>query len=667
MYRARIAAFATVASLLSLPLARADLIVPEKDVEIDATQEDVCVADGAAVRAEIGFVGGKDALPHRFLLHYDLSRIPEGADLTKANLVLFVEEYTSAASSFRIFIERLLNPTWEESEATWMTYSCDTQNQVSIPHPWCNTGGDFSTGETVPWNVFPSFAGTQQAIDILPLARAAVNEKGGQLHILLRVEADETEQTLERFIRVPTREEGGFAQPLLDITWTGDDPPKTGWVEFRDETATRLIAATTGPEGTNCSPPSETASWMSCDEAEKDIAVGDFDDDGDQDIMVVRKFPFSDSGPRRPVILLNDDGVLRDVSAEKFVDAAGNPVTPAATDARDVFYGDLDGDSIGDLVVANTCEQLPSFYQNRGGRCESWEGFTSRGDWNPPSFSSSGKRFCAVWGGDVDGDGDMDLYLSNYETTCTGDSEPISDVLLINDIQGTQQRFVDETAVRLGTPLTPTSLANVSFGTAVEMHDLDGGGTEIIKITTLGTADVAPFHDNDVYILRNDGSGGFLSLTDPATDKLDVPSPYMFTAGKLNGDELYDFYVVDDGQDTVHIATSPLSFVTSNVSSPRTGGFGGNVKLADIDRDGDPDVGVADVDVDIPPCLSERRFALLRNDGSGGISDPFATAQNFHVNAYDFAFLDINGDSCPDLFLGLCSGYKVLIQDCQGN
>jgi hypothetical protein len=120
-------------------------------------------------------------------------------------------------------------------------------------------------------------------------------------------------------------------------------------------------------------------------------------------------------------------------------------------------------------------------------------------------------------------------------------------------------------------------------------------------------------------------------------------------------------------------ANGPLSYQASNVVSTHTADFGGDVKLGDGDGDTDLDVGVADVDVDIEPCQAlnpARKFALLKNDGTGGMWDPFTTDQNFHVNTWDFAFIDLNGDGCLDLFMGVCSGYKVFINTtppkCQG-
>ena len=65
---------------------------------------------------------------------------------------------------------------------------------------------------------------------------------------------------------------------------------QSGWVEFTDETATRLVAD-----------PALGAS----DTEEKDYAWGDVDKDGDIDIVCVRKEPFTTPGQRPNVLFMN--------------------------------------------------------------------------------------------------------------------------------------------------------------------------------------------------------------------------------------------------------------------------------------------------------------------------------------------------------------------------
>ena len=406
-------------------------------------------------------------------------------------------------------------------------------------------------------------------------------------------------------------------------------PVSAQWLTFTDETATRL-SLTTVP--TN-------------DTMEKDIAFHDFDKDGWTDAVVARKIPFSNSGKRQAVLLMNIGGVLTDKS-----ETLAPSFMTKHMDAREVVYGDFDGDTWQDLVFGSTFGDYPSYYRNLGRDAQgNWLGFAEESSRfpKPELVPQQALKVCACWPGDIDNDGDLDMYFSNYGG---GD-----EFLMVNDGTG---HFTDETAERLG------EYANVGFGTAVEFHDLDhDGDQDVIKCSTLGGA---PPFGSGIFIMYNDGAGKFNAL--PFQDLPNTASPYFFKAADLNNDEMMDFYVVQDGQDTVRMMTGfkqhSVTFSTKSIASSRTGGLGGNTSAVDVDKDGDLDIGVGPIDVDIPNCGSGS-FALFRNDGQGNLSDPYGSNQNFHQSAHDTAMFDINGDGCVDLFQGLCTGWRVFIQnDC---
>ena len=75
------------------------------------------------------------------------------------------------------------------------------------------------------------------------------------------------------------------------------------WVQFNNETATRINAA---------------ANVSTSDVAEKDYIWGDVDQDGDIDLVAVRKHPFTSGGTgafRTNVLFMNENGVLVDRTA----------------------------------------------------------------------------------------------------------------------------------------------------------------------------------------------------------------------------------------------------------------------------------------------------------------------------------------------------------------
>ena len=153
-------------------------------------------------------------------------------------------------------------------------------------------------------------------------------------------------------------------------------------------------------------------------------------------------------------------------------------------------------------------------------------------------------------------DGQQDLFV-NYRVNSGGGTA--KDFLLINDGTG---HFTDEGEARVG------ELLHSAFGTAGQIHDMDGDGDlDIVKNTTL--YNVAPWNSRGVLVLFNDGEGHFSNWQNLVPNA----SPYMFEVADFNGDGLLDLYVVDDGSDklltaTEHVADTQLGFTTVNLGFP---------------------------------------------------------------------------------------------------
>tara|TARA_B110000003_G_scaffold15101_2_gene14819 strand:- start:4056 stop:7538 length:3483 start_codon:yes stop_codon:yes gene_type:complete len=384
------------------------------------------------------------------------------------------------------------------------------------------------------------------------------------------------------------------------------------------------------------------------DDEEKDIWTADLNKDGWMDVIVVRKEPFSapTEPPKSDLLLINQNGVLVDATATYAPEFLTNP-----SFARDIYVTDVDGDGWDDLVVANTFNQQPMLYMNQGESTEGeWLGLLDESADRLPSLSSDQPLICAVWAGDLTGNGSQDLYFVNYRVN--GGGGTAKDFLLINDGTG---HFVDDGEARMG------DLRNSAFGTAGQIADMDGDGDlDIVKNTTL--YNVSPWNSRGVIVLFNDGEGQFNNWQNLVPSS----SPYMFEVVDFNGDGWLDLYVVDDGSDKVLTATSRipdenLGFDVVNLGFSSSNGFGGNVHAADLDLDGDIDVVVSDVDVDIPPCNSGRRMAIYENQ-NGTFADPYGNANfDWVTNSYDVALLDINNDGLIDIFSGKCQGYDIVM------
>ena len=103
------------------------------------------------------------------------------------------------------------------------------------------------------------------------------------------------------------------------------------------------------------------------DNQEKDMIVGDVDNDGDEDIVIVRKRPFSVDGPRQNVLLINENGTLFDRTDEFIPTFISDP-----DNARDVVLFDANNNGWQDMIIANTFGSLPRLYINLGADgCES--------------------------------------------------------------------------------------------------------------------------------------------------------------------------------------------------------------------------------------------------------------------------------------------------------
>ncbi len=408
------------------------------------------------------------------------------------------------------------------------------------------------------------------------------------------------------------------------------------WLTYNDETDARLS-----------SDPSVGIS----DVQEKDLAIGDVDQDGDTDLIVVRKIPFSNEGGFRNVLFMNSEGVMTDLTAT----LAPDFLDP--TDDRDVELADVDGDGWLDIITAGTFHEQPRILINLGEDLEgTWLGFSYDADRLPhlETAQGNGPFFCGLGVGDVTGNGRPDLYFADYGGRAgLPENADMEDRLLINDGSGF---FTDETGARL----TP-AMAESNFGTDANIADMNGDGfNDIIKNNSSGSGGGDPV----VAILYNDGTGDFVFMDIVYTD-----APYMVEPADFTQDGRLDLIVVDDGQDSYMIndgndLSGHAQFTTAPVSGPNTQFFGGNLTLADLDHDGVLDAMVADVDTDIPGC--SRRLVILQGQGTPpdiSYADPLVggTRPWTPRGVHDIKALHINNDGNLDLWISTCTGTKIFM------
>jgi hypothetical protein len=126
------------------------------------------------------------------------------------------------------------------------------------------------------------------------------------------------------------------------------------------------------------------------------VALGDVDGDGDLDVMVG-----NDYSPSR--LYLNNG------TFNPFFGAAGNDITTDGTHTYAVAFGDMNGDGNLDLVAGNN--SIPSRLYLNNGTPTPFAGVSGK------IINSDTRTTLSAALGDVDGDGDLDIVFGNFNST----------------------------------------------------------------------------------------------------------------------------------------------------------------------------------------------------------------------------------------------------------
>ncbi len=379
----------------------------------------------------------------------------------------------------------------------------------------------------------------------------------------------------------------GFGALVVALSAVAQAPARTSdWVQFTNETATRLVA---------------DPCLGAADPEEKDYAWGDVDNDGDIDLVVVRKLIESNSVGKRNVFFRNEDGVLVDRTVE-FATAAddGGQGFLDETPDRDVALVDVDQDGYLDIVTAAAGAftaglpktiSHPRIYINKGNDTGgNWRGFRYEERRIPQLVQAP--NFHGVGFGDVDGhvatNGAPDLYFTDARTS-------LEDRLLVNDGSG---NFCDDTLSR-----TFPDLVTSAFAPHAVVTDVNGDGyNDILKVANLGPLNVRlAYNDPD--------NVGFFVQTN--SQIVYIGDNWFVATGDLNNDSLVDIVVIDHHDFDSYFLNQGngpdglANFIGFTFPNSNTG-FDNNAVIADLDNDGYHDVLVADVDVDLPGCTFNR-------------------------------------------------------------
>ena len=339
------------------------------------------------------------------------------------------------------------------------------------------------------------------------------------------------------------------------------------------------------------------------------VSLGDLDGDGDLDAMT------GNFGSDNVSVLLN-------LGSGTFL-----PATPFAVgDAPEaVTLGDLDGDGDLDAMTANRFSNNVSALLNQG-----------NGTFLPstPSTFAVGNTPVAVTLGDLDGDGDLDACVANFDSGFPSGNVSV----LLN--QGA------------GPTLFPAGIA-LSFAAesrpySVTLGDLDGDGDL--------DACVANLLSDNVSVLLNQGNGTFLPSTPPTFAVGD--QPVSVTVGDLDGDGDLDSCVANRGSGNVSVLLNEGNGTFLPATTIAVGDSPRSVTLGDLDGDGDLDAMIGNFGPD--------NVSVLLNQGNGTFlpATPFAAGDG----PFSVALGDLDGDGDLDACVanGLSDNVSVLLNQGSG-
>ncbi|TFB13251.1 T9SS type A sorting domain-containing protein [Candidatus Marinimicrobia bacterium MT.SAG.4] len=271
---------------------------------------------------------------------------------------------------------------------------------------------------------------------------------------------------------------------------------------------------------------------------------------------------------------------------------------------------DFDGDGSADIYITNG-EGFPNqLYLNNKD-----ETFSEVGQASGVADLSEG------WGaicGDIDNDGDADIYLTNY----FGENK-----LFLNNGEAF---FTDATA--------EAGVGDVGPSTSAAFADYDNDG--YLDIYVLNRSQAVIDYANRLY--RNNGDGTFSDVTE-SSGSGDLGTSLAVGFFDYDNDNYSDIYVVNEfGRDGLYHNNGDGTFTNVAIDLDIPLGAGMGVDFSDYDNDGDIDIYVTNL----------ARDFLLTNNGDGTFEDNGETLGISNVTmAWGVNFFDFDNDGDEDIFV----------------
>jgi predicted nucleotidyltransferase len=334
------------------------------------------------------------------------------------------------------------------------------------------------------------------------------------------------------------------------------------------------------------------------------VAWGDYDDDGDLDILLAGTPDVGD--PRVTEVWRNETCRC---SGSTF---AQTNIAPTGVDNSSVAWGDYDDDGDLDILLAG---YTGSAYVTQVWRNDEGDTFAQAG------IALTGIRLGSVAWGDYDHDGDLDILLAG----ATGSTTRTTEVWRNND---------DGTFTQASTAPTGVSGGGAAWGDYDHDGDLD-----ILLTGHTGTASVTE-------VWRNDGSDTFTQASTAPTgvshssvawgDYDDDGDLDILLAGYTGSSYVTEVWRNDGGDTFAQASTAPTGVNYSSVA------------WGDYDDDGDLDILLAG------RAGSVRATEVWRNDGGGTFTQ--ASTAPTAVSDGGVAWGDVDDDGDLDILLAGTTG-----------
>ena len=342
--------------------------------------------------------------------------------------------------------------------------------------------------------------------------------------------------------------------------------------------------------------PSSSERWQ--------MATGDIDGDGKPEMLLAS-------------YSANSISLLRNTSTSGAVSFAASIEIPTSGGVKGITLGDINGDGKLDLVTANEGARTFSIYTNTSS--SGAVSFATKVDF------STGGAAARVSIGDIDGDGKIDVIITNNGNFIqvyrnTGTSGSLS--------------FAASVAFTTG---------SMAYTIAVGDVDMDG------KLDLV----VSNYLSSSVSVLRNSSTFGainFESKVDLATSS----NPTFSVISDVDGDGKLDILVAGPNKLQVFRNTGSIgTLIFAPVVIKEINGYPTNFSLGDLDGDGKQDVAIS------PSYNDVQLFVNKSTSGTINFDDAIDIVGG--IGSHVVMIVDIDGDGRPDITNTNNSPYAIAV------